>query len=373
MNIIYLNDIFNPKKNSFTFLRFLLASLVVFSHSYPIGGFGSEAMLGSIQESYGGFAVCNFFVLSGFLITRSYSTTNSIWKFLLNRILRIFPGFFTCLLVTILIFAPTIYLVENNTLNGYFNIGTDNPIEYLKANFFLEVKQYGIANLLLNNPYPKTFNGSIWTLIYEFKCYIFVGFLGVMGIIQNHKKVCLYLFLFLWFISIFETGMSGFSGRIFPYFSDVNMVRLPMYFLAGATYFLFQESIVVKKSFFAFAVVLTIFSIKKNFYLLIAPVTLPYILFYLAFKLPFTKFDKYGGFSYGLYIYAFPIQQMLSFFGLHTRGFLSYFTLSMAISIILSILSFYLVEKPFLQLKEINYKNFLKPLKFFVNNLTKNK
>ncbi|MBO1050301.1 MAG: hypothetical protein HEQ10_22605 [Dolichospermum sp. DEX182a] len=56
-----------------------------------------------------------------------------------------------------------------------------------------------------------------------------------------------------------------------------------MYFLAGATYFLFIENIVISKKFFLFALGLTILSIQNNFYLLIAPLTLPYILFWLAF------------------------------------------------------------------------------------------
>jgi peptidoglycan/LPS O-acetylase OafA/YrhL len=129
-----------------------------------------------------------------------------------------------------------------------------------------------------------------------------------------------------------------------------------MYFLAGATYFLFIENIVISKKFFLFALGLTILSIQNNFYLLIAPLTLPYILFWLAFKLPFTNFDKYGDFSYGLYIYAFPIQQMLSFFGLNTKGFNIYFILSLLMSMIPSVLSYHIIEKPFLKLKTIQIK-----------------
>ncbi len=109
----YLNDAFNPRKNSLTFLRFFLANLVIFSHCYPLGGFGSESLLGSNKESYGSLAVESFFILSGFLITRSYTTSSSIWRFLWHRFLRIFPGFWICLVVTVLIFAPIIYWSEN--------------------------------------------------------------------------------------------------------------------------------------------------------------------------------------------------------------------------------------------------------------------
>ncbi|MEH2321614.1 hypothetical protein [Nostoc sp.] len=81
INTIYLNDAFDPKSNNFGFLRFALASLVVFSHCHPLGGFASAKLFGSpqAQEDYGSFAVTSFFILSGFLITRSYTTTSSVW------------------------------------------------------------------------------------------------------------------------------------------------------------------------------------------------------------------------------------------------------------------------------------------------------
>jgi peptidoglycan/LPS O-acetylase OafA/YrhL len=349
----YLSDIFNPRKNSFGFLRFCLATLVIFSHSYTLGGFGTEGIFGSTQESYGGFAVYNFFILSGFLITRSYINSSSIWCFLWSRFLRIFPAFWTCSIVTILIFAPIIFWMENGSLYGYFNIESNNPLDYFRANFLLQMRQYGIANLLKNIPYPLAFNGSLWTLIYEFKCYLLVGFIGWLGILNKQRIIVICLFTFLWLAYLIDIGIPGFASRVFPYFSDVYVLRMTMYFLAGATYFLFMENIIVSKKIFLVAIVLTIISLKSNFYLLIAPLTLPYILFLLAFKLPFSSFDNYGDFSYGLYIYAFPIQQMLSFFQLNTRGFTLYFTLSVLVSIIPSVLSYYLIEKPCLKFKNI--------------------
>jgi peptidoglycan/LPS O-acetylase OafA/YrhL len=354
INTVYLKDIFDPRKNSFGFLRFCLATLVIFDHSYPLGGFGLKSFFGSLQETYGGFAVYNFFILSGFLITRSYINSSSIWRFLWNRFLRIFPAFWVCSIVTIMIFAPIIYLTENGSLYGYFNIESNNPLDYFKANFFLEMRQYGIANLLKNIPYPSAFNGSLWTLIYEFKCYLLIGFIGWLGILNKQKTIVICLFVFLWFVYIIDIGILGFASKVFPYFSDIYVLRLTMYFLAGAIYFLFIENIIVSKKIFIVAIVLTLISLKSNFYLLIAPLTLPYILFLLAFKLPFSSFDKYGDFSYGLYIYAFPIQQMLSFFGLNTIGLPLYFTLSLLVTMIPSVLSYYLVEKPFLKFKNIH-------------------
>jgi peptidoglycan/LPS O-acetylase OafA/YrhL len=356
-NICYLSDIFNPKKNSFSFLRIFLAAMVVFSHSHPLGGFGSENFFGSSQENYGIFAVYNFFILSGFLITRSYINSPSFGYFLWNRVLRIFPGFWACLTIAVLFFAPIIYCTNHGNIVEYFQIKIDNPLSYIKENFFLEIKQYGIANLLKSTPYQTAFNGSLWTLIYEFKCYLLIGFIGSLGILRTGKKVIFYLFLFLWLIYVLDIGVPGAAKKIIPFFSDIYMLKLPMYFLAGSTYFLFMEKIVFKHKFFLVALGLTVISLQYNFYSLVAPLTLPYLLFSLAFKLPLTNFDKYGDFSYGLYIYAFPVQQMAAFFKLNTTGFTSYFIVTLSVSTIFAILSYHLVEKPFLKLKKYTFRS----------------
>jgi peptidoglycan/LPS O-acetylase OafA/YrhL len=342
-------------KNSFSFLRFFLAALVIFSHSIALGGFGPD-VLGSPEVSCGNLAVQGFFVLSGFLITRSYLTSSSVYRFLWHRILRIFPGFWVCLVVTTFVIAPIIYFSENGNLIGYFNTKTDNPLDYLKLNFFLEMRQFGIANLLGNVPIPKSFDGSLWTLIYEFKCYLFIALIGMIGVLRKNKQLIKYSFLFLYLISTIEIAIPGTAGKIIPYFSDISLLRLPIYFLAGSTYFLFKEEIFMSSKFFLFALGLIILGIKNHFYLVIAPLSLPYILFWLAFKLPLTNFDKYGDFSYGLYIYAFPVQQMLSYFKMNKHGFIVYFLASALISLLAAVLSYHVIEKPFLKLKSLQVK-----------------
>lgn len=351
---IYLSDIFDPKKNSFGFLRFSLAVLVIFSHSYPLGGFGSEGLFGSNQETYGGFAVSSFFVLSGFLIRRSYTTSSSVWHFIWNRIIRIIPGFWANLIVTVLLFAPIIYLSDNRSLIEYFNCKSNNPLDYIKANFFIEMKQFGIADLMKDNPHSQAFNGSLWTLIYEVKCYLLIAFLGWLDILKNFKFFIAYLFLFTYIVHLLNIGIPGTALRIFPYFSDIYNLSLAMYFFSGASYFMYLENIIMHKKIFLFAIILTVLGVNNNFYHLIAPLTLPYILLFTAIKLPFNKFDMYGDFSYGLYIYAFPVQQILSFFRYNKKGLPAYFMSSLCIAMIFSVFSYYCVEKPFLQLKVRN-------------------
>src|ERR1700730_3329908 len=90
---------FNPDNNAFGFLRLTLAVFVIFSHSLALGGFGMDRLEVLTQGQYhiGLWSVAMFFVLSGFLVCRSASVSRSVARFLWHRFLRIFPGYWVCL------------------------------------------------------------------------------------------------------------------------------------------------------------------------------------------------------------------------------------------------------------------------------------
>jgi hypothetical protein len=108
-----LANAFDPTRNAFGLFRFALAALVIVSHCYPLGGFGRDPLevVTAGRLSLGLFAVAMFFVLSGFLITRSASRTSAV-RFLWHRFLRIFPGYWVCLVVCAFILAPMICQVR---------------------------------------------------------------------------------------------------------------------------------------------------------------------------------------------------------------------------------------------------------------------
>ncbi|MBD2094381.1 acyltransferase [Trichocoleus sp. FACHB-591] len=351
-----LSQVFESKKNSLGFLRFLFAALVVFSHSFVLGGFGSERILNIFQGSYGELAVDCFFIISGFLITRSYIRSVSISRFLWHRFLRIFPGFWVCLLITILFFAPIVYLATHGNLNNYFQSKIDNPINYIKANFLLRMNQYGVAGLLNNIPFPAAFNGSLWTLIYEFKCYLAIGILGRLHILKSARVFVIGIFIFLWGGYTLESLIPGTGARFSNLLADKEGLRMMMYFFSGSVLFLYSKDIVFSTRNFIFSAVLTLISIicgihQPIFALLLGP-SLSYVIFWLACELPFSHFDRYGDFSYGLYIYAFPIQQILAFFKVNKYGFSVYFLLSLGLTTLLAIPSYRWIEKPSLNLKD---------------------
>ena len=122
-------------RNSLGILRLVLATLVIFSHAFPLGGWGTDPGLGwsKGQESIGGFAVVGFFAISGYLIAKSGANAD-IAQFMWRRMLRIFPAFWLVLLVAAGIVGPIAWMLEGNSLRGYLSFTAGGPVSYLLAN-----------------------------------------------------------------------------------------------------------------------------------------------------------------------------------------------------------------------------------------------
>ena len=178
---------FDFRFNAIGFLRFLLASAVVWSHTFHLGGFGADPITywTKSSEDAGSLAVEGFFVLSGFLIVRSFERTANPLRYLWHRALRIFPGFWTCLVVTAFAFAPIAFVRERGTLAGFLTATPSSPWTYVTHNLSLAMNQYGIAGLLAHVPWPGVFNHSLWTLQYEFYCYLVVAVLGTIALMRK--------------------------------------------------------------------------------------------------------------------------------------------------------------------------------------------
>jgi len=347
----------DSRDNSIASLRFLLAALVVFSHSYDLGGFGPDPLVvfSHGHQSFGGLAVAGFFALSGFLITQSYRRSHSIWRYLWHRVLRIFPAFWMCLLVTAFLFAPLISLLEHGNLAEYLHAGADSPSRYVAANALLDMKQYGIAGLLARTPYPGAFDGPLWSLHNEFICYLAVAALGILGIITRRRAILIGLTLCVWAVSLFPAIVPAAPplALLILLFGRGASLDPVLYFFAGSLYFLFRDKIILHRRLFLLTSLLILIALSAGWGAVVLPLAMPYALLWLAFRLPMTRFGRRGDISYGVYIYAFPVQQLLATMGLHRHGLLVYLGITFALTIPLATLSWRLVEQPCLRLKTV--------------------
>jgi len=354
-----LSEAFHPSENSLAFLRLFFAALVLLDHAVPLGGFNQDrnpiAGLTMNQTSLGTLAVAGFFVISGFLVTRSFVTSSTSLRYIWKRFLRIFPGFWVCLFVIVFAAAPIVYLQQQGNLHGYLQGHVDSPSSFVKANFWLGLpgvmSHWSIDGLLTKTPYRSTFDGSLWTLSYEFKCYLGVGLLGLFGLLRYGRYAVLALSTGLWTAELAQTLAPGSIGRLVPVLGDPQLIDLAFLFSLGTVLFLFREKIPMADWCAGLAVMAFVVSLRTSLYAEVGQIAFAYLCFWLAVRLPVRHADRYGDFSYGLYIYAFPVEQMASLYHLNRWGYVPYVAITMVVSIGVAIVSWHVVEQPAMKLK----------------------
>jgi peptidoglycan/LPS O-acetylase OafA/YrhL len=369
-------EAFDPKNNAFGFLRLVLAVLVVFSHSFTLGGFGIDALEAFTKgrHTIGLAAVGMFFVLSGFLITRSAAGGASVPRFLWHRFLRIFPGYWACLIVCGCLFAPYFAYVEHGTLLRVFAAPKTSPQMYILHNAgllhlngfsilgVLNVFPQSIGGLLSRNPYPFQINGSLWTLPFEFGCYLAVAALALLGVIRRARLVVVGLFVAL--ASLHTYGYLRPESFSHTFHSSILSLFIPLglFFAVGSLSFLYREKIPCSSWAFVGCIAVLVTSLPLGLFGLAAPIFMSYAFLWLAFNLPFSRFDAKGDYSYGSYIYAFPVQQALALSGVQEDGWTAYFAWSLIVTGALAFLSYRLIEAPCLRWKNLNGSDLLRSL-----------
>jgi peptidoglycan/LPS O-acetylase OafA/YrhL len=363
---------FDPKNNAFGFFRLSLAIAVIFSHAISLGGFGIDPLESLTNGRYtiGLISVAMFFVLSGFLICRSASNSRSVSRFLWHRFLRIFPGYWVCLIVCGCVIAPLMAFTEFGTPTRVFSVPWNSSQSFMLSNaglfhlngFSLEgilfIRPNTIAGLLRHNPVQGMVNGSLWTLPFEVSCYVAVALLAAVGVLRRARLVVLGLFAGLWCFYAFDWVNPNGFWRCFPHLGIKQAVMLCLYFSAGCVCFLYREKIPYSPAIFVASLVALGGSVPVKMFGLIAPVAMPYAFLCLAFALPFRSFDRKGDFSYGTYIYAFPVQQGMALLGIQEKGFGLYFVSSLFLIAVLAFLSYRLIEAPCLKLKSVQMSRF---------------
>jgi peptidoglycan/LPS O-acetylase OafA/YrhL len=226
----------------------------------------------------------------------------------------------------------------------------------------MAVSSSHIAGLLHHNPWPWTINGSLWTLPIELLCYLTVALLAALGVLRRARIVVLALFA-LW-CGLYEFHyLNPESFR--HYFPEVGFTAFSafcLYFFAGAVCFLYREKIPYSKGLFIGAVVVASVTLTVGALGWLTPIALPYAFLCLGFKLPMGHFDAKGDFSYGTYIYAFPVQQGLTLIGVHEAGVGLYLICSLLATGALAVLSYKWIEAPCLRWKNFDLRAAIRPV-----------
>lgn len=338
------SDISKRQVNNFDFLRFISSLFVIISHSYSLIGKDDQDPLLMISHNTYHFSslglVC-FFVISGYLVSQSLFNATSILNFAWKRFLRIMPGLFGVILFSILLIGP---FFTRLSLSDYFH--SSLTYTYLHNIIFVFPLQWKLPGLFVNN-FEKSVNGSLWSLILEGRLYILLAVLFVLYFFRK-KIIPAIVFVILVIFSIWYQNIFG-SASLLPFYFAV-------YFFAGVIAFLYKKNIKYNKWLFLLALSVIIL---RCFFVIVNPlifIAFAYIILYIAqLKSPLNHYGRYGDFSYGMFLYAFPIQQCIIQVTDRNISMTMLILLSMILTLPFAFLSWKLIES-----KALNYKYLIK-------------
>lgn len=337
----------DPRDNSLNLLRLAMAAMVLFHHVIPLTGRGEGIEL-TPGESVGGWAVFGFFMISGYLITGARLRSDG-GRYLINRIARLFPAFFFVNILTAFALAPIAYRMQNGTLDGFLST-PNTPASYVVANAWLKMLDYSVAGTLADVPYPYAWNGSLWSLYYEFCAYLLVGLLCVIPIVRRSIWPMLIAFLATCALKIwngaFAVLLSGIGDDV------VQFGRLLPFFFGGALVFMIRERLGDRfiltwwGALGSAAITVTLVAVFPAFGGQVAAPFLTYILIWIGARLPSPKLFQVHDFSYGVYVWGFPLTQMLCLLGWADAPLPTFFAVLVIASAAMAVVSWFLVERP---------------------------
>lgn len=351
----------------FEFLRILLAMTIFYGHTALIMGRKStlpiangldaaSAHLATAQVSDAvativlilktrGYVVLvpMFFALSGFLVTGSAVRVRSTVTFLRFRLLRILPALCVEVTLSAVILGACFTKLP---LASYFA----DPGFFRYFGNIAGVVTFTLPGVFTGNAYPNTVNGALWTLPPEFYCYLIMAGLMVSTALWR-RDLMLAAFAIGAAILLPTSLLSGFATTDI-FFSTTAVVSC---FLAGVLAFLYRDRIPLNAGLAALSAVVTLCCVPFGRSAFVMIPFLVYLTVWIgmqkALALPFMKGRDY---SYGIYLYNFPITQAL--ITIHpgaSRAEL--IVVGLSVTIAFAALSWHFIEKPTLKMKRSRF------------------
>ncbi|MQA38008.1 acyltransferase family protein [Rugamonas aquatica] len=328
--------------NNYNLIRLVAAWLVLFSHSYHLLGQGaSEPLmwLSGGRMTLGTVAVGVFFTISGYLITASAYARPHFGGFLLARLRRIFPALILVVLICAFLIGPWY-----SSLSPIAYFSSDATYTYVIRNLTLKHLQFDLPGVFTANPYGTAVNGSLWTLPIEFALYLATGGgILVLRLMRQADKIMLPLLsvavvcCLAWILTL--------QGN------QAAALLLVPYFLLGAMYRIARQRLPLRGDWVAVLLLVCALSLwlGSALFPLFACLFISYATLWLARHprwIAALNTDAVGDLSYGIYLFAFPIQQCLVASGLAAQPL---WLCAQATMLVLPVawLSWHLVERRF--------------------------
>ena len=348
-----LSDVDSSRDNNMDLMRFLAASAVIYGHAFHLQNL-RDPLEGVIGISTGSLAVAVFFALSGFLIAKSLTSRPSLLEFLVARALRILPAL---IVVNVLVVLISGFSWTSVSATDFF--GGSQPWMYIVWNSSLLKCEFELPGVFSANPGGSGINGSLWTLPVEARMYGVVFIAGVSSLVMgrlfksgiaSRRRMVGGFGLIGLVLSTFLWEMLG-----LPYVGGVLSepgVQLMGFFSAGLVAHAFRERIYLDGRLIIVGFFVLYGWRETRFADALLIPWLAYTCLWTAYspRINARGFGSKGDFSYGIYIFAFPVQQWFysqdpEMAPLTNAGY------TFPIVVLLAAISFWCIERPSLQLK----------------------
>jgi len=311
--------------------------MVIYAHSYPLSGMHkADLFLRAGWGTDGGrLAVDSFFCISGFLVTGSLMRWPNPLAFIKARALRLFPGYAVCLVICAYVLGP---IVTTLPLGEYLKESATHG--YVSANLGLQHLQWKLPGVFAND----TVNGSIWTLPAEASMYLWLAALGLIGI---YRRTWLATCVLLALLPIGKNYWLQLPMLV----ANPNYLHFAGLFTLGSLAYLQRQFVPVGHIWMAALAAGAWTSHGNALYPYCLAIAQGYFCFWFAYCLPWHGFNRFGDYSYGIYLWGFPCEQLVVLWLSHPRpSQISLLALPMAL--LLAFASWHLIERPALRLKK---------------------
>ena len=348
------------RDNNFNLIRIIAAFAVLVSHSYPLA-LGllfvghAEPLRDRLDMTFGSIAVDLFFVASGFLVTSSLLTRKSIVEFLWARVLRIYPALLVMMLVVVCglgLYFTTLPHSQYFTDPGTFKFVVQNSTLFSGITDIRLVQQ--LPGVFADNPMPLIVNGSLWSMTYEVRMYLSLAILWIVARLAGERRFRVFEYALVSIAVVAGVWkLVGYSAADVMSYGDGRLVRLTFAFFSGAAFCVLKERIALSRPWFwALLIALLASTLDRRAFFIVYSLATPYLLFYFAYVPAgfIRNYNRLGDYSYGVYIYAFPVQQSVAALIPHI-SVLSMALLSGSITLTLAVFSWHFLERHALGLK----------------------
>lgn len=334
-----LAELSSGRDNHFNLIRLLAAAAVLVSHSFPLAGGeqAGEPLRSNLGMTLGEVAVVTFFCISGFFISMSQDRSRGTVDFFAARALRIFPGLTLVVLVCAFVIGPAF-----TQLGTAQYLSDPQTYRYVLHNIALRT-EFQLPGLFQNNPFPGI-NGSLWTLFYEALLYVLVGVSGVLALFRDNRR-------FLGLLVIYLTAYIAFqwlqerSDTLAAMGQLDALFKWSLPFVLGMAGYRYRERLHLRGWYAVPLLAIAALCLNRTGFYEAFVLLWTYLVFLAGFSARRLPFKLPGDYSYGLYIWAFPIQEILA----HLLPGISpwqMMALAMPLSLVAAALSWHGLEKP---------------------------